>query len=667
MYTPGDQLGLSSKDAFLGDTTVDRSNLDNLQEPPYFHPQLSNYEDERYRRIYLNVEKMASTKKLYRYRPCKSRLSRKRSRSGDQEKQEPEDLPFPRPGKEISGRCKFQSSTCCFDNKLSQYINLPNELDTDYEEDDFRDLGFRLYSTPSLNSTFSGFPSDMEYIIALLYECNENGEAVSLPVLNNFEKNHETYGKDNSIRSVWWYVNVNNRFEGYIQNPFIHDSQFSDRLTSIEWKDITKQELWTGDNEFYCRWLCKDECMIGPDYKMFLMTNILLFVTTGILAYLFYFYRDHKLFLTEVFTGIEIEKKTTWLTIGGYDMDEEYIVYLVLGVLFLVAIINLYLTTFTNPGIILASDLKKLETILDEKKNTTKTMIKREEEKIIIPTDGKIGSRGSPHFVHHDYSELKTEELQDDIDEENPLDRPLLTSSSETEGDNNTINDIHRGFDKGNENENQPHKHSNQKGSNKIETTSSTKLRYKYCPTCDVMRPPRSKHCRFCDNCVMLFDHHCPWVANCIGLRNYRYFVTFVISCTLYATFCELYTGSLLIYGCQYTNILPLSSKILISIFFVMVFIFWWALFNVCNYNVRLFFLGITMNEDIQKRRKLAGLAQQQKRKERKNSDSHNTCISCSQIESTGQGDSPRGKYTRKYLQQLYQEQQKIQKKYLQA
>lgn len=57
----------------------------------------------------------------------------------------------------------------------------------------------------------------------------------------------------------------------------------------------------------------------------------------------------------------------------------------------------------------------------------------------------------------------------------------------------------------------------------------------KYCPTCNVYRPPRAKHCATCNNCVLRFDHHCPWLGNCIGSRNYKLFVYFLVSITLLA------------------------------------------------------------------------------------------------------------------------------------
>ena len=54
--------------------------------------------------------------------------------------------------------------------------------------------------------------------------------------------------------------------------------------------------------------------------------------------------------------------------------------------------------------------------------------------------------------------------------------------------------------------------------------------RYKFCETCNLIRPLRSSHCSDCNNCVEKFDHHCPWIGNCVGKRNYHYFYYFILS-----------------------------------------------------------------------------------------------------------------------------------------
>ena len=55
----------------------------------------------------------------------------------------------------------------------------------------------------------------------------------------------------------------------------------------------------------------------------------------------------------------------------------------------------------------------------------------------------------------------------------------------------------------------------------------------KYCSTCQIYRPTRTSHCQETGRCVAKFDHYCLVLSSAIGVRNYKYYVQFLLYTSL--------------------------------------------------------------------------------------------------------------------------------------
>ena len=66
---------------------------------------------------------------------------------------------------------------------------------------------------------------------------------------------------------------------------------------------------------------------------------------------------------------------------------------------------------------------------------------------------------------------------------------------------------------------------------------------YRYCKSCEQIKPPRTHHCSLCGVCVLRMDHHCPWVGTCVGIKNHKYFLQFLIYTCVGCAFAGLTMG----------------------------------------------------------------------------------------------------------------------------
>ncbi|KAG2382341.1 hypothetical protein C9374_005543 [Naegleria lovaniensis] len=184
---------------------------------------------------------------------------------------------------------------------------------------------------------------------------------------------------------------------------------------------LTLYQAWIGNNTL----CCKGRVIIGPDRKLFILTLILMFIPAIIYAPVI---MPHYLLFVHPAAGV--------------------ILLIVPLIGFLLMLIGLFYTSFTDPGII-------------------------------------------PRRKYIDQQFAQTgEEKTDDRKPEPPQFQ-------------------------------------------KVHLENGQIVELKYCPSCEIYRPPRTSHCRRCNNCVERFDHHCPWTGTCIGRRNYRSFILFIFSTTI--------------------------------------------------------------------------------------------------------------------------------------
>lgn len=75
----------------------------------------------------------------------------------------------------------------------------------------------------------------------------------------------------------------------------------------------------------------------------------------------------------------------------------------------------------------------------------------------------------------------------------------------------------------------------------KIILPSILKEGWHFCAACEANSPPRTFHCSKCKICVLKRDHHCTFASCCIGLKNFRYFLLFLLYLSIGATYATVF------------------------------------------------------------------------------------------------------------------------------
>lgn len=67
----------------------------------------------------------------------------------------------------------------------------------------------------------------------------------------------------------------------------------------------------------------------------------------------------------------------------------------------------------------------------------------------------------------------------------------------------------------------------------RIMLPSLLKPLWHFCSMCEANAPPRTHHCDRCNCCILKRDHHCAFAGRCIGLKNFRFFLVFLLYLSL--------------------------------------------------------------------------------------------------------------------------------------